>query len=76
MLKNNINSFRDPSMQGLHEASAQIVLLSPLKLGLNGLKLTFIASHNPAAQSANNCELKGNYMRGRGAWSVIYLIKQ
>ena len=38
MLKNNINSFRDPSMQGLHEASAQIVLLSPLKLGLDGLK--------------------------------------
>ena len=40
MLKNDNNSFRDPCwMQGLHEAaSAQIVLLSPLKLGLNGLK--------------------------------------
>ena len=38
MLKNNNKSFRDPSMQGLHVASAQIVLLSPLKLGLNGLK--------------------------------------
>ena len=39
MLKNDNNSFRDPWMQGLHEAaSAQIVLLSPLKLGLNGLK--------------------------------------
>ena len=39
MLKNDNNGFRDPWMQGLHEAaSAQIVLLSPLKLGLNGLK--------------------------------------
>ena len=35
MLKNNNKSFRDPWM---HVASAQIVLLSPLKLGLNGLK--------------------------------------
>ena len=38
-LKNNNKSFRDPWMQGLHEAAgAQIVLLSPLKLGFNGLK--------------------------------------
>ena len=39
MLKYDNNSFRGPWMQGLHEAAgAQIVLLSPLKLGLKGLK--------------------------------------